>query len=71
MLDAISLGREKQLYNLWAYVVMPEHVHIVLQPQSEVRISEILKSIKQSVSRRAIEWLKINEPNFTALDWSW
>jgi putative transposase len=64
MLDALTLGRDKQLYQLWAYVVMPEHVHLVLQPRSGVRIADILKSIKQSVSRHALEWLKTNEPGF-------
>ena len=42
---------------------MPEHVHIVLWPENET-ISSILSTIKQSVSKRAILWLKDNAPDF-------
>ncbi len=42
---------------------MPEHVHILIWPAKEVySISAILKAIKQSVSRRAVAWLKSNNP---------
>jgi putative transposase len=64
MLDALTLGREKVYYELWAYVIMPEHVHLVLYPHSNVKISEILKCIKQSVSKRAFRWLEENDPQY-------
>ena len=37
---------------------MPEHVHLVLLPHSGVRIQSILGTMKLSISRRAIRWLK-------------
>ena len=58
MVDAISLSRSKHPFDLWAWVIMPEHVHLVLWPHTGVRISSILTTMKQSVSRRAILWLK-------------
>ncbi len=64
MVQALDHGRERQLYDLWAYVIMPEHVHLVLLPQPNVRMQDILKAIKQSVSRRALTWLADNEPRF-------
>lgn len=64
MLEALSRGREMELYDLWAYVVMPEHAHIVLLPRTGVTISAILKSIKQSVSRRVLLWLATNDRGF-------
>jgi putative transposase len=64
MLEALSRGREMELYDLWAYAVMPEHVHIVLLPRPETTISKILKTIKQSVSRHALLWLAANDPEF-------
>jgi REP-associated tyrosine transposase len=63
-LEGLKLGREREMYDLWAYVIMPEHVHLVLWPRGKTRISEILKTIKQSVSKRAFVWIKTHEPRF-------
>jgi len=63
MLQALALGKDKQLFDLWAYVIMPEHVHLVLLPEHDVQISLILKTLKQSVSKRAIIWLEKNAPD--------
>jgi putative transposase len=64
MLKALQLGREKSQYDLWAYVIMPEHVHIVLLPHQGIKMSAILTTIKQSVSKRALLWLQDNAPAF-------
>jgi putative transposase len=64
MLRALELGRARQLYDLWAYVVMPEHVHIVLLPHPDVRIQSILTTLKQSVAKRALLWLQREAPDF-------
>ena len=63
-LQALQLGREKGMYHLWAYVIMPEHAHVVLLPRDDVRISSILTTIKQSSSKRALHWVKGNAPGF-------
>ena len=64
MIDAIALSRSKHSFDWWAWVIVSEHVHLVLWPHSKVRISSILTTMKQSVSRRAILWLKENSPGF-------
>ncbi|MGD9720357.1 MAG: transposase [Pirellulales bacterium] len=64
MLDGLSRGRELGLFDLWAYVIVPEHVHLVLWPHRGVGVSTILKSIKQSVAMRAIRWLEQNDPSY-------
>ena len=64
VLRALQLGREKGQYDLWAYVIMPEHVHLVLWPRPDVRIEGILTTLKQSVSKRALLWLNANAPGF-------
>jgi putative transposase len=63
VLDALALGRERGQFDLWAYVIMPEHVHLVLWPHPSVRISQILTTLKQSVSKRALLWLEKNAGN--------
>ena len=61
--EAVSKARRKHAFDVWAYVIMPEHVHLLIWPREQVySISAILKSIKQSVSRRAICWLRRANP---------
>ncbi len=60
----LDAAREKWRLELWAYVIMPEHVHLLLLPPPEHDISAILKTIKQSVARRAMGWLRENAPHW-------
>ena len=64
MVDGIGLTRQKNPFDLWEWVIMPEHVHLILMPHANVRIASILTTMKQSVSRRAIRWLNENAPEF-------
>ena len=50
---ALDKARRRHGIEVWAYVVMPEHVHVLVYPHS-ARVCEILIAIKQSVARKAI-----------------
>jgi putative transposase len=63
LLGALALGRAKQQFHLWPYVIMPEHAHLVICPQG-ARISAILTTIKQSRSKAAPHWLQEHSPEF-------
>jgi putative transposase len=48
----LSAARERTGFQLWAYVVMPEHVHLFVYPGvGGPDIAEILKQVKQPFSR--------------------
>ena len=64
VVDGIALSRERNPFDLWAWVIMPEHLHLALYPHRGTKISSILKTLKQSVSKRAINWLKTNAADF-------
>jgi putative transposase len=50
---------------LWAYVVMPEHVHLLVVPRGEpAGVSEFLRSVKEPVARRAIAYLREHAPDW-------
>jgi REP element-mobilizing transposase RayT len=51
-------------YSLHAWVVMPNHVHAVVTPKDEHRLSDILHSWKSFTSKRANELLKRNGQRF-------
>ena len=64
-ITAIDRAREQHRFHLWAYVLMPEHVHLLIWPtMSDYSIPGILKSIKQSASRSAINYVHKNTPYF-------
>jgi len=65
MIRAIERARLKHQFDLWAYVIMPEHAHILIWPRNEIYdVSAILKSIKQSVSVPAIGYVKKHTPSY-------
>jgi putative transposase len=54
MMDAISRGRERHAVHLWAFVIMPEHVHLLIWPTDlDFKVEAFLTTVKQSVSKRA------------------
>ncbi|MDP2322633.1 MAG: transposase [Gammaproteobacteria bacterium] len=60
---AVRKARKVHRFHLWAYVLMPEHVHMIVLPLEEkYDMSAIQKSIKQSVSRKAMEFLRRENP---------
>ena len=62
-IDSIQRAREKYKFDLWAYVIMPEHMHLLIYPTDELYdISKILTGIKLSVSKKAINYLRRNNP---------
>ncbi len=68
LLDAIGRTCCTHELDLWAYVVMPEHVHVLVHPrQDPYDISRILSSLKQPVSKRAILYVKKNAPSRLAM----
>ena len=53
--EALARARDRLELELWAYVIMPNHVHLLFCPKrNDYRIAPILQSIKQPVARRAI-----------------
>src|SRR5215208_4898494 len=55
LIEAIDRARLKHGFHIWAYVIMPEHAHLLVWPAGPVYdMSDILNSIKQSVSKRAL-----------------
>jgi putative transposase len=53
MLEEFENARRIYLFRLWAYVLMANHVHILLWPlESEYDIAKILSGIKRTMSKR-------------------
>jgi putative transposase len=59
--DSINEARAELDFELWAYVFMPEHVHLLIFPKrSKYDVPAILQAIKEPVGRKAIKYLRAN-----------
>src|SRR5204863_9689552 len=59
LIDAIDRARSKHRFHVWAYVIMPEHAHLLIWPTRAIYdVSKILNSIKQSVAKRASTYVR-------------
>ena len=62
---ALVLACQKWDYARWAYVIMPEHVHLLVYPRRELHdLAQFLQTLKQSVAQRAIIHLQKNAISF-------
>jgi putative transposase len=72
--DALEEARTTHGFHLWAWVIMPEHVHLLLWPPFHLispdpgsmqgRVRGILSSLKRPVAGKAIPYLRENSPAF-------
>jgi len=68
LIDAIRDARASQRFELWAYVIMPEHAHLLLCPErADYRMANIHAAIKRPVAAKAKAWL-IESDNRAWLD---
>ena len=61
-LTSIRRAQEKHLFDLWAWVIMPEHVHMLVLPHTSV--SAILTAVKAPVAKSASLWVRANAVDF-------
>jgi len=61
--EALALARCRHQFDLWAYVFMPEHVHLLVWPtHDDYDISKFLHTGKMSVSRRVMNRIRRDSP---------
>jgi putative transposase len=64
-IDALQCARLEWGFCLWAYVIMPEHAHVLLYPRpNNAKLTGILRDIKEPVGRKAIAHIKQHAPTW-------
>lgn len=64
-IDAVAAARINHDFHLWAWVIMPDHAHLLLWPQrKKYQMGPMLRSIKQPVGQKAISYLEQHAPRF-------
>jgi putative transposase len=62
LIEAVGRSSEKHDFAVLAYVIMPEHAHLLILPRKQdYDIAGILKTIKQSVAKKAKQFLELND----------
>ncbi|MEX0715654.1 MAG: hypothetical protein WD066_03670 [Planctomycetaceae bacterium] len=63
--ESIDAARDELNFDVWAFVFMPEHVHLIVRPRAAVYdIAQIRKTIKSPVAMRAIGYLEEHAPEW-------
>jgi putative transposase len=62
-------GERDSMYELGAWVLMPNHVHVALRPLGDYDLASTVRSIKGSSARQANRLLKRNGSRFWAKDY--
>jgi len=62
LVQSILTSRRRLNYSVWAYVIMPNHVHLLLQSRTPINAGSVLRSIKQPFSHRALEYMRSYHP---------
>jgi putative transposase len=57
VVDSITGARERFGFRLAAYVIMPEHVHLVMIPAVKMKMGQVIGEIKRISSKRIHEFL--------------
>jgi putative transposase len=63
-IDSLRNARNSAPFHLFAYVIMPEHVHIVLQPLPGAAMRRVLTLLKRPVTEQAVSWVRAYRPDF-------
>jgi putative transposase len=66
--ESLRTARLKHGFELFAWVAMPEHVHLVCRPRLDASLRDALKSLKMSVTKQVLEPMKARrDPMLTGL----
>lgn len=63
--EDLRLTQMLKHFNIFAYKINPEHIHVMIQPKGNVTYFEIMRSLKANFSRNANRVMGY-DPNFSA-----
>lgn len=59
--DCIDRTRNECGLHLLGYVIMPDHVHLVVIPPVELELGRIIGDLKRQSARQVLDWLRAEE----------
>jgi len=58
VIDNLKFYRDKFKFMLYGFVIMPEHIHLLIQPSETENISKILADMNKYIARQILSDLK-------------
>ncbi len=65
-LHHLESAKKKLNFKLFGYVVMPNHLHLLIYPAADTTITQILWSVKRPFASSALNFLQIHQPQLWA-----
>jgi putative transposase len=60
---ALMTSKRRHGFEIFAWVVMPEHVHLMVRPREGALLADGLRSVKTSVAKRVVgRWRELEAP---------
>jgi REP element-mobilizing transposase RayT len=59
LLDSLNFYRYQQEFKLLGYVVMPDHIHLIIWPHGTSTVSDIMRDYKTFTSKRIIRQARV------------
>jgi putative transposase len=61
--EQLASARREHGFELYAWVAMPEHAHLLLRPRPEAKLADALRSLKTSIARQVVgRWRELQAP---------
>ena len=57
--DSLNFYRYRQDFKLLGYVIMPDHIHLMIWPHGESTVSDIMRDYKEFTSKRIIRQAEV------------
>lgn len=54
IIDCLHIGRLLHRFRLYTFVVMPNHLHCILQPSEEAKVSDVVRDMKKAMSNMIV-----------------
>jgi putative transposase len=72
LIDSLNLYRYKQQFKLVGYVIMPDHIHVMIWPYGEAMPAEIMRDFKKFTAVRIIRQAEVegNVDWLAAFQWA-
>ncbi|MCJ7507141.1 MAG: transposase [candidate division Zixibacteria bacterium] len=58
VIQKINFYRKRYDFKLIGYVIMPDHIHLLIQPPEKQNVSSIIRDLKRSIAMEIINHLK-------------
>jgi len=68
-INTLDSAREKHKFKIFGYVIMPEHVHLVILPPDDMKLGLVIREIKSKMAREYFSEVIENNKNLKHVFW--